>query len=388
MKEWEAAVRKKAPAAATLCQEELFNSLPDFLEKIADGFSHPKGSAEWVGVANEIQALAKQHGELRATQAGYTLDQVIAEHQILRHTLFDFALKETPVNPEQLSILLESVDAGISEAASAFGLEKGFKEARYSQLESEKSLAQSERNTAQSQVSRLEQERAMRDQFVSALSHDLRTPITSAKQAAELLAHDPKNHEKVSKLAARISDDLTRSDRMIRDLLDANRIRFGEKLPMALRETKLVELLNCTLANLVRIYGDRFTLDASHEVVGHWSGADLERSVENLVINAVKYGAPDAPINLRVQDQGENVSISVHNVGSLITPSEQRSLFQPFAQLRKASKGVNQGWGLGLALAQGITEAHGGKVWVESDARTGTTFTILIPKDARPRRAA
>jgi signal transduction histidine kinase len=376
METWENAVRKEIPAAANQDREELFNSLPEFLERLAYSFSAPRSSTEWDEVTNEIRDLARQHGTQRASQKGYTLDQVIAEHQILRHVLFHFVQTKMNLYTEQWSTLLESVDAGISEAATAFALERGFKDARYRKMETEK-------NQARSLIDKLEIEKSMREQFVSMLSHDLRTPITSAKLAAELIARETKGNVQISKLAIRITDDLSRSDRMIRDLLDANRIRSGEKLPLTIEETELVQLVKSTIINLERVYGDRFTLDADHEIVGYWSAADLERCIENLVINATKYGTHDAPIDLRVIDQGEKVGISVHNVGSFIPPSEQEALFQPFAQFQSANRNGKTGWGLGLTLIRGIAEAHGGNIQVESDVSKGTTFTIFVPKDAR-----
>jgi signal transduction histidine kinase len=198
--------------------------------------------------------------------------------------------------------------------------------------------------------------------------------------AAELIGHNAKDDAQISKLAIRIVDDLSRTDRMIKDLLDANRIRSGEKLPLRIRETKLIQLIQSTLTNLVRVYGDRFRLHADHEIVGYWSGSDLERAIENLAINAVKYGAHDAPVDLYVFEEGEKVIISLHNFGSYITPSQRHVLFQPFTRLQV--KGA-KGWGLGLTLVRGIAEAHEGQVQIESEIDTGTTFIILLPKDAR-----
>jgi signal transduction histidine kinase len=383
MAEWEASVRVELPVVGGLAHEELLNSLPDFLRNLARHFSTSRGSDKWQDVSREGREIAKQHGEQRAVTPGYTLDQVIAEHQILRRILFDYIQKRVRLNPEQWSTLLESVDQGISEAATAFAIRKGFKDARYRAMEAEKDEALSQRNTARSTVDRLEYERAIREQFVSMLSHDLRTPITSAKAAAELIARFAKDNPQIAKLTFQVIDELARSDRMIRDLLDANRIRSGEKLPLEIRETKLVELVSDTLRKLAQVYGNRFRLEADHEIVGYWSARDLERSIENLAINAVKYGSPDTPVEVEVLEQGEQVRISVHNSGSLITPQEQAALFQPFSRILSAGTKGKTGWGLGLTLVLGITEAHGGKVHVESEIDKGTTFIMVIPKDAR-----
>jgi signal transduction histidine kinase len=350
---------------------------------LARYFSVPQDSTSWGQVVQRNAEIAKQHGKQRACQTGYTLDQVIAEHQILRRVLLSYIQQRLKMNPDQWTTLLQSVDVGISESATAFALERGFKDARYQRLEAEMTQAWKERGQARSALDNLQIEKAVREQFVFTLSHDLRTPITSAKAAAELIVRDPRDTKQVAALAFRVIDDLSRSDRMIRDLLDANRIRAGEKMQLEAEEIELISLIKETLGNLSRVYGDRFVLKADHEITGFWSGKDLERSLENLAINAVKYGAADTPIEVRVADLNDKVSLSVHNFGSLITPEEQESLFQPFTRIQSAIGKGAKGWGLGLTLVLGITESHGGTIEVKSDAEKGTTFTMIIPKDSR-----
>jgi signal transduction histidine kinase len=380
---WAARVRNELPGTRTLTDEELYNGLPDFLRNLALSFSVPKDSPEWQRVMQETFKVAERHGRQRANQATYTLDQVIAEHQILRRVLFQLVRARTSLKPGHLDTLLECVDVGISEAASAFALERGFKDARLRRAESERHAALGERNHARAQLSELRAERTLREQFVSTLSHDLRTPITSARLAAELIAREAGSTSGIERLASKVVDDLSRADRMIRDLLDANRIRSGEALPIEIRETELIALCRKTIQDLSAVYGERFRLHAGREITGYWSAPDLKRSLENLAINAVKYGARDAPVDVSVTEQGDQVSISVHNTGSVITPTEQEALFQPFSRIQRPGVRTRKGWGLGLTLVRGIAQAHGGKVTVESAADQGTTFTLLIPKDAR-----
>jgi signal transduction histidine kinase len=117
---------------------------------------------------------------------------------------------------------------------------------------------------------------------------------------------------------------------------------------------------------------------------GIWSAEELRRAVWNLASNAVKYGSPGSPIVFTIDCTTSAVAISVHNRGTPIPPDEQATLFTPFSQSRSRSAGGTPGWGLGLTLVRGCAEAHGGSVHVESDAEAGTTFTIVLPLDARP----
>ena len=90
------------------------------------------------------------------------------------------------------------------------------------------------------------------------------------------------------------------------------------------------------------------------------------------------------PVTITVERTDGGVEASVHNHGSLLSREDQAHLFEPFARTRSAQTGSARGWGLGLTLVHGCAEAHGGRVRVDSDAETGTTFTLELPLDARP----
>jgi signal transduction histidine kinase len=91
---------------------------------------------------------------------------------------------------------------------------------------------------------------------------------------------------------------------------------------------------------------------------------------------------------LGVRRTGTGVALRVHNEGAPIPAEQQARLFAPFAQIESAVVGRStRGWGLGLTLVRGCAEAHGGTVRVESDAESGTTFTIELPLDSRPYQA-
>ena len=236
----------------------------------------------------------------------------------------------------------------------------------------------------QEKVAALTIERTLRERFVSILAHDLRGPLTVAKIASVILASHPETLDERRNLAAKIDANIDRAERMIRDLLDANRIRAHERLPLRLDECDLGDLVRSLGEELAVIHRKRFILNLDQEVRGIWDAEQLRRAVWNLAINAVKYGAADKPITISAKREGADVELSVHNYGPVIASKDQAQLFDPFARTGRAQSGGQIGWGLGLTLVRACAEAHGGTVTVQSSTASGTTFTLHLPLDSRP----
>lgn len=233
-------------------------------------------------------------------------------------------------------------------------------------------------------TARLEEERELREKFVATLSHDLRTPLTAARLNAQMLARKGDDPTVLYRLAARIAENLDRADQMIRDMLDANRIRAGEGLPIEVSECDLTPLARETLEELSLVHGDRFVLDAPESVPGHWSCSGIRRIIENLCNNAIKYGAREHPVTVTLAlVEPDAVSVSVHNRGPPIAPEELKNLFQQYRRGDSARAGAQKGWGLGLTVVDGLARAHRGTVRVESTQEAGTTFTVTLARDLR-----
>ena len=236
----------------------------------------------------------------------------------------------------------------------------------------------------QEKVAALTIERTLRERFMSILAHDLRGPLTVAKMASVILAAHPETLDERRTLAAKIDANIDRAERMIRDLLDTNRIRANERLPLRLDECNLGDLVRSLAEELAAIHGKRFALNLDEDVRGILDAEQLRRAVWNLAINAVKYGAADQPITISTKHAGTGVEISVHNYGPVIACKDQTHLFDPFVRTRQSHAGEQIGWGLGLTLVRGCAEAHGGTISVQSSTASGTTFTLHLPLDSRP----
>ncbi len=227
----------------------------------------------------------------------------------------------------------------------------------------------------------LHNEREIRDRFVAALSHDLRTPLTAAKMTAQLLNRKAGDVAAVHKSAVKIAENIDRADSMIQDLLDASRIKAGQSISVDKNECHLNQVAKETIDELSTVYGDRFKIIAQPNIVGFWSCNGIRRIIENLCTNAVKYGSSNTPVILSLEENQKCAFVKVHNMGEPISPEDQSKLFEPFRRMESAQSSKQKGWGLGLTLVKGLTEAHGGKISVESSLDRGTTFIVEIPKN-------
>ena len=174
---------------------------------------------------------------------------------------------------------------------------------------------------------------------------------------------------------------VSRMNSMIENLLDVCRLRTGQGLKLELEDCDLESLAQEVVADLSFVHGGRFVVVSDSEVRSYCSRKEIRRVIENLAINAVKYGAHNTPITIAFNQSETQVSITVHNEGNPISPEAQSALFHQF---RRTTSDENQtGWGLGLFLAKSIIEAHQGTIRVESAAGKGTSFIITLPKVPR-----
>jgi signal transduction histidine kinase len=197
--------------------------------------------------------------------------------------------------------------------------------------------------------------------------------------SAQLIPRQANLPDKVYSLAAKVKHNIDRADQMITDLLDANRIRAGQGLPIEAASCELRQVVVDTLEDLSTVHGERFDLRGEESIQGHWDARALRRLIENLCNNAIKYGEPTSRVTVSLSRDDEQAELSVHNWGNPIPAEEQALLFQYFARAKSAEASGKKGWGIGLTLVKGVAEAHGGSVRVESTQEKGTTFRVRLP---------
>jgi signal transduction histidine kinase len=356
---WMQRARAHVAAARAHDEETLRDSLPEYLESLADAL-------EERSVEHASSDVSRQHAEQRSGAAAYQLSDVLLEYRLLRRTIFEALDADAPLTPEQRDIVYEALDAGIGQAGESFMRVR---------------LSRSEDSVRERQA-----ERTLRIELVSMLAHDLRNPLNAARLAIQLILRQPDAPDSLRTPVNIAINEIDRVDRMIEDLLDANRIRAGEKLPLTLGDCELVAVVREVVADLAATYGERFVVAVDGPIVGRCSRAAVRRLVENLATNALEYGAPDKPVTIGIVKDSW-LSLSVHDEGEPLSPDEQRRLFEPFHRSRQALASGKRGWGLGLTLVRGVAEPHGGCVEVRSAPGQGVTFIVRLPIDPERARA-
>lgn len=222
-----------------------------------------------------------------------------------------------------------------------------------------------------------------RERDMLTLSHDLRGPLMGAKLAAQYMLLNPSNaNHRCEELSARIVRSLDRTDRMLTDLLDANRIRAGHTIQLALAPCNLSRILREVISDIELIHPGCTVLSLSTDPIeGRWNEDAIRRIVWNLATNAIKHGEKGTPVTVKTIRFGAMAKISVHNQGRVISAALQKKIFEPFQRGTHSIVGSNHGWGLGLTLVRGFTHAMGGTVHVRSTPKHGTTFTVTLPLD-------
>ena len=219
-----------------------------------------------------------------------------------------------------------------------------------------------------------------RDHALGVVSHDLRNPISAIGMSARaLLASIPPDDRERRDLVSNIMESQDLTQRMIRDLLDVASIEVG-RLRVERRPEPLAPILERAVALFEREAADRsitvsLALDGTLPMVSGDAGR-LVQVLSNLIANALRFTDRMGQVTVSATRRGEEVEISVEDTGSGIVASNLPVIFERYWTVRgTAPKG---GTGLGLAIARSIVEAHGGRIWAESELGQGSTFKFTV----------
>jgi len=226
-----------------------------------------------------------------------------------------------------------------------------------------------------------EQQQALqvKDQFLSIVSHEFRTPLTTIKGYAQMLRRKLADNPQDQRFAANIDSQVSRLTRMVNDLLDVTRFARGEfELKRGQMDLRMV--LEDAVSRF-RVVAPRHTFDLELErgpYGGVWDRDRLEQVMNNLVGNAVKYSPNGGHVSLSACHADGAVVVTVRDQGVGIPEEVQRQLFERFYR-GKADETDIQGLGLGLYVTRRIVEAHGGVISVQSKPKQGSEFSFTLP---------
>ena len=336
------ASRHTAPLLLRDSLPSILKSVADILENTTEG-GIPLEKARY----KELMQESFDHGRHRAASRDYDAKQIIKEFMMLNRVLTDTLIAENAYTSHVGIIITYTLETAMAYSIDSF----------------DESLQE------------------MREKLVGTLAHDIRNPVSAAYLSVNMMSYD-QGEEQFNKLKNISRRSLRRSLSLIEGLLDAITIQAGEGITLSFGKGNIVADIKKEYTEAVDIYSNEITLEcAQQEIEGIFDGMAIRRVLENLLTNAAKYGAKGKPITIRIEDHGEEFSMSVHNYGESINKREQEKIFS-FMTRRAGDSHRTKSWGIGLSFVKMTAEAHKGRVVIKSDPEHGTSFTVFFNKKA------
>jgi len=355
--EWEAFAATLLPAARSMDSFALRDHAEQILLAIAKDISTPqtkeaqreKSLGHRPLPIEAAETAAQSHAILRA-QGGFNINQLAAEYRALRASVLRLWLDEHHPNAPDLDDMIrfnEAIDQALTESVSFF-------------------------------TTQVEQARNL---LLGMLGHDMRSPLQTIQLTASYLAALNAG-ERVSDAATRLIRSGARMQSLLDDLCDFNRTQLGLGINIAPHEVDLRQVLAEVVDELRAAYpGRQIGLEIAGDLRGGWDGQRMQQLLSNLVINAIKYGAPHEPVRVIAAATAEDVRIEVKNHGEPIDPQTLDRIFDPLQRgASQKDKGDSKsGLGLGLYIASEIAQAHHGRIDAKSDPKE-TVFIVRVPR--------
>ncbi len=220
----------------------------------------------------------------------------------------------------------------------------------------------------------------IKSEFVSTVSHDLRSPLTAILGYAELIERAGPVNELQQEFIRRVQTSVQNITHLVDDLVNLGRIEAGfdtRKESFDLRQ--VFELATDSFRKAISRKNNQLEVELPDNLPPFYGNpVQLRQMFEHLLDNAVKYSSPGGKITVYGEMEGDQVIIQVKDEGIGIPSVDLPFIFDKFYRASNVNNDVN-GTGLGLAIVKSIVELHEGRIWVESNVGQGTTFTIVLP---------
>jgi PAS domain S-box-containing protein len=219
----------------------------------------------------------------------------------------------------------------------------------------------------------------IKDYFIGMVSHELRTPLTVIIGALDVVREKGLTQDERNGLIDDAFESAEDLSSILDNLLELSRRQSG-RLHLSHSDVDIRQIATASAAMLKAKYtGHTFSVVQTEDMQPVRADAiRIRRILYNLMENAAKYSQEGSVVRVKVTQERDHLVVSVRDQGPGISPQDQARLFRPFERLEQTSEQV-KGLGLGLVVCKALVEAHGGKIWVESEPGKGSTFSFTLP---------
>lgn len=313
-------------------------------------------------------------------------NDLVVYHNALAQSMFDKEKKSLVGTPFNSLVRAEEpieflTGGGHSEGSKDLQLKDG---SVYQKIVSPVELANRKKGQVilLKDITRRKKTDSLKTEFVTMVSHELRSPLTLIHGYAKILRLTGNLNEQQDSSVSKIIDGIEEMKHLVQNLLDIGRLEAGTSL----------ELSQLSLDNFAQKVVDGMDAQAKqknvtvklslpeHPVVMEADATFLTQALKNLLDNAIKFSKMGGEVGLQVQVQDDQVIFVVRDEGIGIAPLDQRNIFNKFQRTSSLVGQENSGSGLGLAIVRSVAERHGGKVWLESQLGKGSSFYLAIPR--------
>jgi signal transduction histidine kinase len=339
------------PAALRDHAGEILAAIADEIERApadADAGSAPDAGDS---PSDELESAAETHADTRMV-SGFAIDAMITEYRAFRTSVIRLWMaagggRNQPRDMLDLLRFHEAMDQAIAESV-----------ARYT-----------------------DQTKKSTDLFIGILGHDIRNPLGTISMSAQYLVRSGKLP---ASAAETIINSVVRINSVIEHVVDFTRVQAEGMMPIKPVPGDLATQFDKVLGETrVRYPHSLLRMESAGDFNGAWDEGRMGQLLSNLLANALTHGAADQPVTVRLWECAGGVAFSVHNWGTPIPAKEQQLIFKPLVRGMATGQGERRettGLGLGLFICEEIVRAHGGSIAVTSDAATGTSFTVTLPR--------
>ena len=358
--EWERFAKTQQPAAEEMSSVDLRDHAKLILLEIATDIETYQSASAQIRKSHgddgiDLDSSASAHGTMRQG-SGFTLLQLTAEYRAVRASVLRLWLESVNTLDEDLvNDMLrfnEAIDAALAESVVTYAQEST----------------------------------RIQDMFLAMLGHDLRSPLQAVLNIGVILEHPGMTQASSARLGRAVLQSARTMSTMVNDLLEFARTQFGGSIPIRTQPADLADICTAAIADTATAQPKaRIHFARDGQLTGDFDFARLQQVISNLLNNAVQYSGTHAEVDVRAGEARDgNVFVEVQNFGEFIPAASLEAIFKPLVQLPNEGE-ENTGrpatsLGLGLYIARNITEAHGGRIDVESSTKGGTIFRIEIPR--------